>query len=145
MNDEKMAELFRSVCSQCGIKRTMQRYAVFEAVYGNHSHPTVDDIYRAARKKIPMIKSESVYRILSDFHKAGIVEQVGVPGIMRYEYKGDPHGHFACVRCGKIIDIKNFSFEPSKELEGVVGISFTLNGLCPACAKDGQDAKRSPF
>lgn len=130
-----MAEQFKLICSQSGIKRTMQRYVVFEAVYGNHSHPTVDDIYKLVSKKVPMIKMESVYRILSDFEKAGIVEHVGIPGIMRYEYKCEPHGHFVCTKCGKIVDVENTPVPLPKELTGAVDISVTLRGTCPECAK----------
>ena len=131
----KVSEAFALFCSQNGIKRTIQRFAVFEAVYGSALHPSVDTVFKSVSKTLPMIKAESVYRILADFQQAGLIKKMSQFSVMRYECNAEEHGHFICSECGEIMDIEKPRVELPGILKGAAQVSVTLNGLCPSCAR----------
>jgi transcriptional regulator (furR family) len=127
-------EAFEKFCSERGIKKTVQRYAVFESVYKTPKHPTVEEIFQDVKETLPLIKLESVYRILTDFKKEGLLNKLTQKSVMRYDGNTEPHGHFVCSECGKIVDIplRQISLPPS--LEGAKDLKYTVNGVCPDCA-----------
>lgn len=135
---------FERFCCLHEMKRTAQRFAVFEAVFGNRTHPTVDEIFALVKSRIPTIKQESVYRILSDFKKAGLVSKMSLPGSMRYDSNSLPHGHFVCSCCGKIadLDISEKNLPVRDFLKGCTELSVTIGGLCPSCSKKRKFRKR---
>ncbi len=128
-------DVFADFCLKSGIKRTAQRYAVFCAIYGNETHPKVEDVFNEVRKTLPTIKLESVYRILGDFQRAGVIAKVAIPSILRFDPNTEPHAHFVCSKCGKIMDIPSIAYELPKSLMGAENVSLILNGLCEPCAK----------
>jgi len=131
---EDISRAFERFCTEHGLKKTVQRRVVFEFFHGGGIHPSVEDAFRKIRKKLPTIKEESLYRILSDFEKFGYIRRVDVPGIIRYELACRLHGHFVCTECGRIVDIDNVDVRLPAELCGAENVCITVNGVCPKCA-----------
>ena len=129
---------FENFCAERGLKRTVQRRAVYEVFKPGHVHLSVDDVLKKIKKRLPLLTEESLYRILSDFERAGFIRRVDVPGIMRFELSARPHSHFVCLKCGKIVDIENSSVRLPSQLKGALRLSITANGLCPKCAASGN-------
>ena len=113
----------------------MPRKIVYRLFYGACRHLSVDDAMSIISKRNPELREESVYRILKDFEKAGYIRKVEVPGVRKYEYASEKHGHFLCSKCGKIIDVDISGITVPSALVDVSDVSITFNGICPSCAK----------
>ena len=135
-------EQFRELCRSHGLKCTSQRFAVYDYVAGNQSHPTVDEVWQSVRSRVPSITRESVFRILMELADMGIVYRMD--RIINARFDGLPysHGHLICNKCGAIID-----FELPKELS-VPGtlqgfqasrMELRISGLCAQCAASTEE------
>ena len=90
---------------------------------------SVEDIMSIISKKSPGLREESIYRILGDFEREGYIRKVDVPGVKKYEYASERHGH---------VNVSSISIPES--LSGVSDISVTFNGVCPSCAQKKRKA-----
>ena len=88
--------------------------------------------------KNPELRQESVYRILNDFEREGYIRKVEVPGVKKYEYASEKHGHFLCSKCGRITDVDTSDIHLPSILTGACDVSITFNGICPDCAKKNK-------
>ena len=118
-----------------GLRRTPQRIAVLCVLYENPSHPSAEEIYQAARARIPVLSLATVYNILKVLTAAGAVQSMScADGRFRYDARMDPHGHFNCRKCGNIIDV-NADFIPEGEIDGhlIQSCQVQCFGVCAAC------------
>lgn len=89
-----------------GIKPTYQRIKILEYLNKKKNHPTVDMIYAALYKKVPTLSRTTVYNTLDAFSKNGLVSVLTITGSeLRYDIYTEPHHHFLCKECGRIIDM----------------------------------------
>jgi Fur family peroxide stress response transcriptional regulator len=127
-----------------GFKRTPQRLAILEYLYGNRSHPSADEIYRAVVKKNPSISFATVYNTLNTLVQAGAVRELTIdPERRRYDPFTGVHHHAFCLSCGKVMDISGGL--PVEIPQGLAGEGFTVTeshieyyGTCTACGKKGR-------
>ena len=137
MNPE-LHERYRDVCRENGWRCTHQRFIVYSFMAGNRTHPGVDEVWSAARKEIPRITRESVFRILCEFAELGIVKRLDNLTSARFDSCTTPHGHFICTKCGKVFD---FELPPGMAIPSalpgaeVSGMEIRLTGLCPKHAR----------
>ena len=97
----------RKALDKEGIKLTPQRLEVFRAVKDLKNHPSVEEVYRTARKRLPTISQDTVYRTLALFEALGLVDSFGSrDGTLRYDPDTSPHHHFICKRCKSVSDFK---------------------------------------
>ncbi|MGL4392060.1 MAG: Fur family transcriptional regulator [Fusobacteriaceae bacterium] len=89
-----------------GIKPSYQRIRVFDYLFNNKIHPTVDTIYKALLPEIPTLSKTTVYNTLDLFVENKVVSQIVIEEYeTRYDADTSIHGHFKCTSCGKIYDI----------------------------------------
>jgi Fe2+ or Zn2+ uptake regulation protein len=122
-----------------GFRCTRQRQEVFEVVAESHDHPTADEIFDRAKKKMPEISFATVYNCLSVLVECGLVRQVTLDrSPTRFCPNMRDHCHFFCDECGQVSDIDL----PSREaLTGVplppgfevASFDISLKGICPTC------------
>lgn len=119
------------------IKPSFQRIKIFEFLYQQDNHPTVDDIYRELVPVIPTLSKTTVYNTLGLFVTKGIAQQISIEdNESRYDAKINFHGHFKCENCGSVSDFELAETNiASIELAG-----FKINqrhvyfkGLCDVC------------
>jgi Fur family ferric uptake transcriptional regulator len=125
---------------------THQRRVILEEVKKNRSHPTADEIYERARKRLPQISRGTIYRNLDILASCGLIAKLE-PGLPQMRFDGDTqdHYHLTCMRCGKIEDAP---IEPSdnalENLEntlgcltkyGIFGHKLEFLGLCKDCLR----------
>ena len=67
-----LAESFR----QKGLKITPQRRLIFEALVGDHSHPTADDVYQRVVPALPNISRTTVYNTLGELVALGELVEI---------------------------------------------------------------------
>lgn len=88
------------------IKPSYQRIRIFEYLYQEMNHPTVDLIYKTLAPEIPTLSKTTVYNTLKLFVEKGITSTVTLEqNEVRYDALVEEHGHFKCNICGEIKDI----------------------------------------
>lgn len=135
-------EIFRTKCREENLKITPQRMIILESLINDKSHPSADIVFQRVRKKIPNVSFDTVNRTLLSFVDMGllkVVEGYGRP--KRFDPDTDNHHHFQCLKCNKIIDFNDRSFDaievPAaiKNKFTITGKKVVLEGLCDSCSK----------
>src|SRR5688572_14035375 len=86
-----------------GFRTTRQRRGVFEVVAGSHDHPTADEVFARARKRMPEISFATVYNCLSVLVECGLVRQVTLErSPARFCPNMREHCHFFCEQCEEV-------------------------------------------
>jgi len=121
-----------------GIRPSVQRIAIMRYLRKNRTHPTADEVFEALRKQIPTLSKTTVYNTLRLFVENGAVLYVGIDEKnARFDGYVEPHAHFRCKKCGRIIDlpmnIENFL--PNNFSGRIEDTYFYLKGLCEDCNK----------
>lgn len=120
---------------------TPQRRTVAEVLHGDHVHLSADEVFAAARHRLPEISLATVYNTLNELVAMGEVSEVRADtGVTRYDPNvHDRHHHLVCTGCGAILDVRP---------EGMTGLRLTADdrhgytvdnvevvfrGRCPNC------------
>ena len=109
---------------QVGLKITHPRKRILEVLENNpDGHVTADDIYRRLVDEKEDIGLATVYRVLSQFEAAGLVEKHNFEsGQAYYELdSGEHHDHMVCVETGKVVE---FISEEIEELQRKIADSY---------------------
>jgi Fe2+ or Zn2+ uptake regulation protein len=89
-----------------GLKATPQRYAVFNALYQDGSHPTAETVWDRVREQMPSVSLRTIYQVLGDLVSLGELGAVSVDnGAARFDPNVFPHAHFVCRGCERILDV----------------------------------------
>jgi Fur family ferric uptake transcriptional regulator len=129
---------------KAGLKVTIPRMKILEFLETSKgNHQSADDIRRALHDKGEDIGLATVYRVLTQFEIAGIVERhhfESGQAVFELNEKGH-HDHIVCISCGKVeeffdemIESRQREVAADKGYE-VTDHSLTLYGKCPKCKK----------
>jgi Fur family peroxide stress response transcriptional regulator len=122
-----------------GFRFTRQRQEVFEVVADSHDHPTADEIFERAKRRIPEISFATVYNCLSVLVECGLVRQVTLDrSPTRFCPNMRDHCHFFCEECGEVSDLElpskaAFSSVVLPQGFEVASFDVSLRGVCPRC------------
>ena len=121
-------------------KLTPQRDAVLQVILNREDHPTANEIFEAARQRLPTISHATVYNSLRYLKDAGLVHEIKFgDSASRYDRETDRHDHAICNDCGKLVD---FDLPQTAELMQAAArksrfkpesVHLTLRGLCADC------------
>ena len=121
-------------------KLTPQRDAVLQVILNREDHPTANEIFEAARQRLPAISYATVYNSLRYLKDAGLVHEIKFgDSASRYDRETDRHDHAICNECGKLVD---FDLPQTAELMQAAArksrfkpesVHLTLRGLCADC------------
>ena len=137
--EEKLRN-FKEICRSRGMKITPQRVAIYRELLLSKKHPSATAIYRKIKDYYPNISLGTVNSTLLVFSRLGlatVVESSGEP--KRFDANLEPHHHFKCMKCGKIIDFISDMYDNMTvpaEIENkylVLGKKVHLEGLCDKC------------
>lgn len=125
------------------IKLTNQRDFLLDYVRNNHTHPTVDDIFKHLRKQLPHISKKTVYNNLKLLCDKGIIQEINTRGVRRYEPVMNPHHHLICKVCDKVLDVEvveltDHALTVGKAFKDFEVLSSTTNfyGRCEKCKEE---------
>lgn len=115
---------------KAGLKVTLPRVKILELL--EHSpvhHLSAEDIYKALLEQGEDVGLATVYRVLTQFESAGIVERHHFEGghsVFEIS-QGEHHDHIVCVMCGKVLEFTDPMIE---ERQGKVAesLGFVLTG-----------------
>ena len=125
------------------IRITPQRVEVYRVLGGN-KHLTVDDIYGRITVHFPSMSLATVYTVLELYKTKGLVQEIRVEGHKScFELRMDPHHHFVCRQCQRILDI-DLAPCPALQRNEVQGhrierLHGYFVGVCRQCRPGGQD------
>ena len=119
-----------------GISPSITRVKIYEYLYGNKNHPTVNDVYISLSEEIPTLSKTTVYNTVKLLREKGLVQLITInEEQVRIDGNPDFHGHFLCSECEEVFD-----FEVPK-LEVALPKGFEVNtgevyymGLCKCCS-----------
>jgi Fur family ferric uptake transcriptional regulator len=129
---------------KAGLKVTLPRMKILELLEAsNVRHQSAENIYRALLDDGEEIGLATVYRVLTQFEAAGLVERhhfESGQAVFELSEKGH-HDHIVCISCGKVeeffdemIESRQREVAADKGYE-VTDHSLTLYGKCPDCQK----------
>ncbi len=127
---------------KAGLKVTLPRMKILELLEAsNVRHQTAENIYRALLDDGVEIGLATVYRVLTQFESAGLVERhhfEGGQAVFELNEKGH-HDHIVCIVCGKVEEFFDELIEErQREVATRMGYdvtehSLTLYGKCSGC------------
>ncbi len=123
-----------------GLKYSRQREAVLVYLRSTRSHPTAEQVYDEIRKKFPKISLGTVYRNLNLLAGQGEILRLNCgDGVEHFDAMTDPHNHFICQHCGKVMDL-DIALDPVMDLEAdenfpgkIEGHKIYFYGICENC------------
>jgi Fur family ferric uptake transcriptional regulator len=127
---------------KAGLKVTLPRMKILEFLESTDvRHHSAESIYKTLLNDGEEIGLATVYRVLTQFEAAGLVERhhfEGGQAVFELNEKGH-HDHIVCVSCGKVeefydemIETRQREVATSRGYE-VTDHSLTLYGMCPSC------------
>jgi Fur family peroxide stress response transcriptional regulator len=130
-------------------KHSKKRDEILTLIRSTASHPSARWVYERLKPGIPALSLGTVYRNISVFREEGKLISLGVvQGEERFDGRVEPHPHFVCSRCGKVIDIPGISNEILEDM-GEIGEERGLMiepartvfyGLCGDCRREAGDS-----
>jgi Fur family ferric uptake transcriptional regulator len=126
-----------------GLKATLPRLKIMEIFQTtNQRHMTAEDVFRVLLNEHSDIGLATVYRVLTQFEQAGILERSHFEsGKAVYELnEGSHHDHLVCTSCGKVEEFYDAEIERRQQMiakdKGWIlqDHAMSLYGLCGDCA-----------
>ena len=103
---------------KAGLKVTLPRIKILQILENTaERHMTAEDIYQSLRDSDQDVGIATVYRVLTQFESAGLVERHNFDaGPAVYELdRGEHHDHMVCTETGKVIEFHNHEIEGLQE------------------------------
>ena len=126
------------------LKYSRQRESIKNFLMATKEHPTADEVYMNVKQEFPNISLGTVYRNLNLLTDIGEAIKISTPyGGDRFDGKLEPHNHFLCTKCGRLLDldldmhsIDEVNRLAAENFDGVITSSSTLfYGECSDCIK----------
>ncbi len=115
---------------------TKQRRLIYDIIQGT-PHISAEQIYLAAKQKMPQLALGTVYRNLRLMVESGEILQFAVPnGTSFYDKTISEHEHMVCDRCGKIIDLPELNLKNLLETQCDIQVDryqLSIEGRCSDC------------
>jgi Fe2+ or Zn2+ uptake regulation protein len=125
--------------STSGFRFTPQRQHVYDVLMEERDHPTAEEVFIRAKRRMPDISMATVYNCLDALVQSGMARQVTLDrGATRFCPNMREHCHFYCDTCGKVFDIDL----PGEGPDGITmpkgfkanRFEIAIHGVCAKCA-----------
>ena len=131
---------------KAGLKVTLPRMKILEILeVSSTRHMSAEDVYKALLDSGEEIGLATVYRVLTQFETAGLVNRHHFEGghsVFELN-QGSHHDHILCVKCGRVDEFVDELIEQrQKAIAGQKGYEMTdhslyIYGICPNCRDRG--------
>lgn len=99
---------------KAGLKVTLPRVKILQMLEASDQrHLSAEDVYKQLMEADEDVGLATVYRVLTQFETAGLVERHNFDGghsVFELD-RGDHHDHMVCVETGKVIEFHNDEIE----------------------------------
>lgn len=99
---------------KAGLKVTLPRVKILQILEAaDEPHMSAEDVYKALIDSDEDVGLATVYRVLTQFETAGLVERHNFDGghSVFELVRGEHHDHMVCVKTGKVIEFMNEEIE----------------------------------
>jgi Fe2+ or Zn2+ uptake regulation protein len=135
------SERLRDALRSAGRRLTSQRRLILQVLEESNGHLEADALYDRVKARDPDVSLATVYRTLAVLREIGLVEEhrLGQDHGHYEAVRQEPHYHFTCLRCGKVIEFDTSLVAQVEqdlcEQEGVRVTSTHLHvsGYCAQC------------
>jgi Fe2+ or Zn2+ uptake regulation protein len=134
--DERLTAALRAG----GHRVTAQRLVLSRVLQDRGTHATAEEILHAAEPRLPGLSLPTVYATLDLLARLGVARRIdGAGPAVLYDPRPEPHHHFACRACGRVLDVDaeldTAALANAADRDGLAvdGVDVTLRGLCPDC------------
>jgi Fur family ferric uptake transcriptional regulator len=127
---------------KAGLKVTLPRLKILEILDNDRQrHLSAEDMYKALLESGEDIGLATVYRVLTQFETAGLVNRHHFEGghsVFELD-DGAHHDHIVCVKCGRVDEFVDDVIEKrQKDIARQTGYEMTdhslyIYGVCSAC------------
>ena len=127
-----------------GLKATLPRKKILEVLESKAGqHLTAEDVYRHLMETGEDVGLATVYRVLTQFEGAGLVERhhfEGGQSVFELD-QGEHHDHILCVKCGRVEEfVDDVIEERQQDIAERAGYAMTdhclyIYGICADCQK----------
>jgi Fur family peroxide stress response transcriptional regulator len=131
---------FISECKDRGLNVTYPRLAIYKILLQFDGHPSAEDIYQEVKKEYPNISLATVYKTMEMLAEQNLISKVTqLHDIVRYDCNNGFHHHFVCIKCKKIVDVKDEALNNiiiPKELNKnfkILKYQVQFDGICKDC------------
>ena len=116
-----------------GLKVTLPRIKILEILESaEHRHLSAEDVYKLLLEAGDDVGLATVYRVLTQFEAAGLVERHNFDGghsVFELD-RGEHHDHMVCVETGKVVEFHNEQIEQlQKDIADAHGYEITGHSL----------------
>jgi len=131
------------------MRLTSQRQVILEELRRVTTHPTAEEVYAMAKRRLPRISLGTVYRNLDVLADLGLVRVLEMASQQkRFDADMRPHHHIRCQACGRVDDIWHplplpVDLHALDTPYQVTGYELELTGICPQC-QQRQDESNPP-
>ena len=118
---------------KAGLKVTLPRVKILEILENSDErHLSAEDVYKQLLAKDEEIGMATVYRVLTQFEAAGLVERHQFDGghsVFELN-RGSHHDHIVCIQCGKVEEFIDETIEKCQhQIAEKKGFSITDHSL----------------
>ena len=124
------------------LKYSRQRECIKEHLSASCEHPTADAVYLSVKQEFPNISLGTVYRNLNLLADLGEAVKITAPnGGVHFDGRTEPHYHFHCNTCGRVIDLQLDELNcinkaAGENFDGIIeSHSMMFYGTCGNCIK----------
>ena len=135
----------RKELRKAGLKITLPRLKILQILEnseGESQHLSAEDVYLALRAAGEEVGLATVYRVLTQFESAGLVDRHNFEaGHSVFELsKGDHHDHMVCVSSGEVVEFTDAVIERrQREIAAEHGFDLVDHSLVLYVRKRKQD------
>jgi Fur family ferric uptake transcriptional regulator len=127
-----------------GLKATLPRMRILQLLEKNkHRHMSAEDIYRSLLEVDEDVGLATVYRVLTQFETAGLVNRHHFEsGTSVFEInQGGHHDHLVCIKCSHIVEFIDETIEKRQHIIAkknnfnITDHCLYIYGICAKCQK----------
>lgn len=103
---------------KAGLKVTLPRIKILQILESaDPHHMSAEDVYKTLIEAGEEVGLATVYRVLTQFESAGLVERHNFDGGHSvFEFaRGEHHDHIVCVDCGRVLEFTDSVIETQQE------------------------------
>lgn len=129
--DKKISE--NDEIRKAGLKVTLPRVKILQILEtSKQRHLSAEDVYKVLLEAGDDVGLATVYRVLTQFESAGLVERHNFDGghsVFELD-RGEHHDHMVCIQTGKVIEFHNEQIEKlQKQIADKHGYELTEHSL----------------